>query len=32
MFTVNDLLVVFLIGVVIGALLSRSRPTGGYFN
>lgn len=33
MFTLNDLVIVFLFGVIIGALLTRgSRPPGGYYH
>jgi hypothetical protein len=32
MFTLNDLIIVFLVGIIIGALLTRgSRPPGGYY-
>jgi hypothetical protein len=30
MFTINDLLIVFLLGIIIGALLTRNRPPGYY--
>lgn len=32
MFTLNDLVIAFLIGIIIGALLTRgSRPPGNYY-
>lgn len=32
MFTLNDLIIVFLVGIIIGALLTRgSRPPGGFY-
>ena len=33
MFTLNDLFIAFLIGIIIGALLTRgSRPPGNYYS